>query len=99
MNDEMQKKLIENMVDNLVVLRTKLQLKQVELASKIGISRQTLLAIENKQRPLSWSIFLALFTVFNSNEETRVLLNVMGINTDDVSSLITIPKEIQGGGL
>lgn len=93
MYDDTQKKLIDNMVDNLVVLRTKLQLKQVELASKIGISRQTLLAIENKQRPLSWSTFLALFTIFNSNEETKSLMDVMGIATNDVHKIILISKE------
>ena len=92
MCDVMQKKLMDNMTDNLVVLRTKLQLKQVELASKVGISRQTLMAIENKQRPLSWITFLALFTIFNSNKETRALLNVMGISADDVNKIITISK-------
>ena len=93
MYDAIQNKLINNMVDNLVVLRTKLQLKQVELANKIGISRQTLLAIENKQRPLSWSTFLTLFTVFNSNEETKLLLDVMGINTEDVRNVLTVQKK------
>lgn len=90
---DVQKKLMDNMVANLVVLRTKLQLKQVELASIIGISRQTLLAIENKQRPLSWSTFLTLFIVFSSNEETKVLLDAMGIDTNEVYKIIMIPKE------
>jgi DNA-binding XRE family transcriptional regulator len=90
MYDDLQNRLIKNMVDNLVVLRTKIQLKQIDLASKVGISRQTLLAIENKQRELSWSVFLALFTVFNSNEETKALLGVMGISPETVNETVKI---------
>lgn len=92
MCEDMQGYLVNNMVDNLAVLRMKLQLKQVELADMVGISRQTLLAIEKKQRPLSWSIFLSLLFVFFINEETRSLLGVMGIYTDEFDSVIKLSK-------
>ena len=41
---------IDKMTDNLKVLRNKLNLTQDELAGKIGISRQTLVNIENRKR-------------------------------------------------
>lgn len=57
----------------------KFRLTQVELASMVGISRQTLMAIENEQRPMSWNTFLSLLFIFTKNEDTNALLNVLGI--------------------
>jgi DNA-binding XRE family transcriptional regulator len=47
-----KEELTGKMVENLMVLRTKLRLKQSELAEKVGISRQALLEIEKGKRTL-----------------------------------------------
>ena len=47
---DIQAEAIRNMTKNLSVLRTMLNLTQAELASIIGIGRQTLVAVENNKR-------------------------------------------------
>lgn len=72
------------MAENLVVLRSKLRLKQTELANKAGISRQTLIAIENQRRRMSWNIFMSLLCIFRENESTNLLLTVFDIYTNEL---------------
>lgn len=50
MNTEQKKTLIDNMTDNLPTLRIKLNLSQEDLGGKIGVSRSTVAAIENKKK-------------------------------------------------
>lgn len=64
--------LMGKMADNLMVLRNKLQLKRSELGGKIGVSRQTLLEIETKRRPMSWNAFVALLSVFRESSLTTL---------------------------
>lgn len=66
-----RERLISRLVDELPVLRTKLDISQAELASLIDISRQTYSAIETKKRKLSWGIYLSLILVFDSNVQTH----------------------------
>ncbi len=49
MREESKKKLIENMAENLSVLRAKLNMTQEQLGLLIGVSRQTVIAIETKK--------------------------------------------------
>ena len=83
-----KEKLIKNMTDNLPMLRTRLGLTQEELAEKIGVSRSTLLLIENKKRDMTWNTFLSLVLVFVKNEATDKLLNVLEIYTDEFHDFI-----------
>lgn len=78
--DEYTSKLAEN----LVVLRSKLRLKQTDLAKKAGISRQTLMAIENQQRNMSWNTFMSLLCIFRENESTNSLLLLLDIYTSEL---------------
>lgn len=80
--------LIENMVSNLPVLRAMLHLSQLDLAQILDISRQQVAAIETRKRKLTWIGFLALLFVFYKNEETRNLLIVFHIYTDQLSNYI-----------
>ena len=82
--------LIKNMTENLPVLRAKLGITQEDLAEKIGISRSTIVSIENKKREMTWNTFLSLILVFTKNEETNKLLNVMEIYTDELHDFIKI---------
>jgi len=81
------------MADNLIVLRTKLKLKQVELANKIGVSRQTLLDIEKRKRPMAWNTFVALITVFREDEGTKELLVHFGIYTLELQTFLVSPEQ------
>ena len=83
-----KKELIGHLADNLVMLRSRLDLTQAELADMIGLSRHTLMAIENKQREMTWSTFLSLVLVFIKNEETNKLLNILEIYTDDLNGML-----------
>ena len=90
MTDEAKNELICNMTENIVVLRTKLNITQSELASRIGVSRHTLMAIENKQRIMTWGTFLSLLLLFTKNSGTNQLLNVLGIYTDELNRYLKI---------
>jgi DNA-binding XRE family transcriptional regulator len=82
-------KLMASMADNLLVLRKKLCLTQIELAEKVGINRQTLINIEKKKRPMSWSTFVALLSVFRANSGTSDLLDHFCIYTDELCNYLT----------
>ena len=70
----MKKDYIELMVKNLPILRTAAGLTQAQLGKKLGMSRQTIVAIENDKRPLPWSLYLAMVLVFIQNDDSKRLL-------------------------
>lgn len=84
-----RKKYTTAMADNLAMLRVKLGINQDELASVIGVTRQTISAIENKSRELTWTTFLSLMFIFTQNEKTRDLLPVLGIYTQELSQFFS----------
>jgi len=92
MTDEMKKKLIDNMTDNLQMLRVKLGLTQNELGEMLGMSRHTIMNIENRNSELTWNNFLALVLFFSKNESTNKLLNVLEIYTDEFNDYIKQKK-------
>ncbi len=77
------------MVDNLPVLRAKLGLSQEKIAGIIGITRQTISAIENKSREMSWPIFLSLLFLFSKNSDTQMLMKAMGIYDEYLEEYFT----------
>lgn len=83
---------IEKMTVNLRVLRNKLNLTQDELAGKVGISRQTIVNIENKKRVMAWNTFMALITVFRVEQDTSDLLDHFGIYTVELNKYLTSPE-------
>lgn len=83
-----KEKLIKNMTDNLPMLRKRLELTQEELADKIGVSRSTIISIENQKRDMTWNTFLSLVLLFIKNENTNKLLNVLEIYTDEFHGFI-----------
>ena len=93
MDDERKDKLIDNLTANLPVLRTMLHMSQSQLAKLLGMSRQQVVAIENKKRKMTWATFLATVLIFKSNEETNQLLSVFGIYTDDLEEFIKIKED------
>ena len=81
---------IENLTKNLVVLRMMLHLSQSDLAELIGVGRQTLLAIENRKRRMTWSVFLSLVFVFYQNKETKRLLEIFDIYNDEIKTIYNL---------
>lgn len=65
---------IEVLSENLLPLRTKADITQEELASMIGVSRQTYYALENHRRQMSWNTFLSLILFFDTNVKTHSML-------------------------
>lgn len=60
--------ILKSFIAELPQLRKRVGLSQTELGEKVGLSRQTISAIERECTPLSWSIFLAIILVFLTNE-------------------------------
>jgi len=75
------------MAENLSLLRNKLELTQAELADLIGVSRQTIATAETGVREMSWSTFLSLLFLFRHNNQTNILLPVLGIFTPELSDM------------
>lgn len=84
--------LIERMADNLPMLRTKLGFTQEAIAGMIGVSRHTVISMENKKRPMTWNTFLSLILVFSGNSDTLMLMKVMGIYTEELQEFL-VPKK------
>lgn len=79
--DKIRHNLIELLRSELPVLRTKAKVSQEEIASKIGVSRQTFSSIETGKREMSWTVFLALIAFFQNNDSTRQMLdNLEGLS-------------------
>ena len=79
--DKIRHNLIELLRRELPVLRTKAKVSQEEIASKIGVSRQTFSSIETGKREMSWTVFLALIAFFQNNDSTRQMLdNLEGLS-------------------
>ncbi|MBP0977110.1 MAG: helix-turn-helix domain-containing protein [Oscillospiraceae bacterium] len=92
MNEKTKELLVDRMTENLVVLRAKLGITQAELADIAGMSRQTILAIEKKQRTMTWNTFLSLLFIFSVNKNTEALLKLFEILTDELIDYITVKK-------
>lgn len=90
-----REKLIDNMTENLPVLRKKLKLSQENLAQIIGSSRYTVMLMETKKRRMTWNTFLSLVLLFEKNEETAVLLRALNIYTEELETFLTNQNEIQ----
>lgn len=88
MEEKKRDKLIQNLIANLPALRATLHLTQSDLAKMLGISRQQIVAIENKARKMKWSTFLAAVLIFRSNEDTDRLLSVFEIYTKELEEFI-----------
>lgn len=81
-------KLIKNMTENLPMLRKRLELTQEEIADKIGVSRSTVIAIENNKREMTWNTFLSLMLLFSKNESTNKILSILDLNTEEFNEFM-----------
>lgn len=77
LNKDERQEMLETLVNNIPVLRSKMGITQQELADRIGITRNTLNAIENKKTTLSWVNFIAITLLFYINDDTKPLLDTL----------------------
>lgn len=84
-NNSKRMELINTMVTELPVLRARIGASQADISEKIGISRQTYNAIENGKKKLNWTVFLALFAVFSSDERILKMLDSMEVFQEGVA--------------
>ncbi|MBQ4261432.1 MAG: helix-turn-helix transcriptional regulator [Ruminococcus sp.] len=87
LSEESKSNAVKNMSDNLVALRTMLHLTQAQLAEIMGVTRQTLVLYETGKRVMTWNTFLSLMFIFTQKRETRELLNILNIYTDEMKEL------------
>ena len=87
LSEETKGMAIKNMSENLVALRTMLHLTQAQLAEMMGVTRQTLVLYETGKRIMTWNTFLSLMFIFTQKRETRELLNILNIYTDEMKDL------------
>ena len=84
--------MIQKLVDELPVLRAKLDLSQEELGERIGLSRQMVVAIENRRRPMTWNTYLAVMMVFLHNRSTAQLIRALGVYTDELRQFLGVTE-------
>jgi len=65
---------IELITDQLPALRDKLGLTQREFSVVIGISRQSVIDLEHKNRKITRAILIAILTFFSLRRETAQML-------------------------
>jgi DNA-binding XRE family transcriptional regulator len=87
---EIKNNLCINLGTNLSTIRAKTDISQDGLASKLGITRQTITAIENKRRVMQWNTFVTLVLFFVRNDEVKSIMELMGIYTADVIKSLEI---------
>ena len=84
-NNSKRIELINTMIIELPVLRARIGASQADISERIGVSRQTYNAIENSKKKMSWTVFLALFAVFSSDERTLKMLDSIEIFKEGVA--------------
>lgn len=75
--EEYKKIAVDILVDELPSLRAKIGISQDQLAEYVGLSRQTLSAIETRKRPISWQTFLSIVLYFTLNTKTNTTLKLL----------------------
>ena len=70
----------KHLFENMQMLRGKLGISQAELAETLGVSRQTINAVENGRQNMSWNLFTSLILFFSYKEETKELLPIIEID-------------------
>ena len=89
---ELKQELVEIFRNELPVLRAKARVSQEIIAEKIGISRQTYSALETGKREMTWTIFLALVTFFQSNEQTKPMLDQISGFNEGLLKVMELPE-------
>ena len=88
MIEEEKQRLIKQMTKNLPTLRVKLGVSQSRFCGLIGISKNTIIDIENGRVKMTWAQFLTIFIFFFLNAKSAVLLPPMDMDLSDVTKCL-----------
>lgn len=75
---------MNTLASEISMLRSKIGISQGELSSLIGISRQTLSAIETGTRKMSWGMYLSFIIFFDCNKSTHKLIRELNIFPEEL---------------
>lgn len=70
------------------MLRAKAGVTQGDVADRIGIARQTYSAIECGRNKMSWNTFMSFILFFKENAQTKEVIKIWGIYTDELENYI-----------
>lgn len=83
---------IDKLTENLSMLRAKAGVTQGNVADRIGIARQTYSAIECGRSRMSWNTFMSLILFFKENAQTKEVIKILGIYTDELENYIRVER-------
>lgn len=90
---EERQKLAKILAKNLKAYRNACGWSQERLADIIGVTRQTVLAIENGKRDMTWTMFMAFLLLFLNNEKTRNELLNSGVLTVQLREFLNLGEQ------
>lgn len=91
---EQEKKALKRCLsDNMQMLRGKLGISQSKLAEIMGVSRQTINAVENGRQNMTWSLFISLILFFSYNNDTKELLPVVKLDMQKIEQYLLNTEE------
>ena len=91
-SSDIKQDLCKKMASNLSTLREKAKLTQDELATRLGLSRQNISAVENGKHEMTWSTFSILIMFFANDSETKQIMIALGIINKDVVKIFNISE-------
>lgn len=80
--------LMDEMVKDMASLRMLIGLSAADMGNIIGISESAYKSIEAGKRELSWDQYMALLFVFQYNEKTASVVDVLGLYPEQVKDRI-----------
>lgn len=84
--------LISTLAENLPVFRAKLGATQDTFAQRIGLTKTTLNHIENHKKELTWSNFITIILLLIQNEDTKPLVEFMGLYPEELERFLTFKE-------
>ena len=90
LDDTRKDELIDILTNELPALRAKVGLSQQELENRIGVSRQTYGAIENKRQKMTWNNFVTLLLLFRSDDDTAKQIDWIGAYPSELEQYLTL---------
>ena len=84
---------IDKLAENLSMLRAKAGVTQGDVADRIGIARQTYSAIECGRNKMSWNTFMSLILFFKENVQTKEVIKLLGIYTNELENYIRVENQ------
>ena len=87
-SEKRKSELISTLVENLPVFRAKLGATQDTFAQRVGLKKTTLNHIENYKKELTWSNFITIILLLMQNEDTKPLVEVMGLYPEELKNFL-----------